>query len=283
MTGKESGGAFSLSWRKRPIGIFDSGVGGLTVLKALRRKLPSESFVYFGDTARVPYGTKSPATVRRYAAELSRFLMSQRVKLLVVACNTVSSTALSQVKAEVRHETHPVPVVDVIGPGVFAALAATRNHRIGILGTAATIRSGAYSKNLKRLEKSVKTFEKACPMFVPLAEEGWGEHASAKTAARDYLEGMKKHGVDTLVLGCTHYPLLKKTIQSVMGKSVTLVDSAETTALAVREVLRERGLANPSKAKGRLSTYVSDDPERFRAMAKRFLGTPLTSVKKKVF
>lgn len=210
-----------------PIGIFDSGVGGLTVLKALRERLPSEDFVYLGDTARLPYGTKTAATVRRYAVNAARHLISEHVKLLVVACNTASSYALEAVTA-----ASAVPVVGVVLPGVRSALV-TGADRIGIIGTEGTIRSQSYQKTLSGLGSAVEIMATPCPLFVPLAEEGWGDHAVTDQIARHYLRPMLTWGAEAIILGCTHYPLLRPSLQRVVGTDVTLVDSATAVADAV--------------------------------------------------
>lgn len=239
------------------------------MLKALRKFLPRERTLYFGDTARVPYGTKSPETVRRYAVEVARFLDAQGIKALVVACNTASSVALREVRRAVS-----VPVVGVLEPGVEAALRATRTGRIGIVGTAATVESRAYERALRRRRPGVRCVARACPLFVPLAEEGWGTRAVTRAVAGEYLAPLKRARVDTLILGCTHYPLLRSTVARVMGKGVVLVDSASTTAKAVRALLAARGLSSggqrQSPAQARY--FVSDDPRHFRRLAERFLG-----------
>ncbi len=204
---------------ERAIGIFDSGVGGLTVLRELRLQLPQEELVYLGDTARVPYGTKSPQTVGRYAREAARFLVGQRVKLLVVACNTASAVALDDLSA-----IHQLPVVGVIEPGARKALAVTRTGRVGVIGTEGTIRSRAYERALRAGNPQIEVSVAPCPLFVPLAEEGWADHPVAHLAAAEYLAPLLREGIDTLVLGCTHYPLLKRTLQEVAGPGVELID-----------------------------------------------------------
>jgi len=213
---------------ERAIGVFDSGVGGLTVLKELRRQIPGEALIYLGDTARVPYGTKSPTTVLRYAHEAARFLLNQQVKLLVVACNTASAVALQGLA-----EGYQVPVVGVIEPGARRAIEVTVNGRIGVVGTEGTIRSGAYERALRQECADVVVHTAACPLFVPLAEEGWAGHEVARLAAREYLAPLLAEGIDTLVLGCTHYPLIKPMLQEIVGPRVQLVDSAQETAKAV--------------------------------------------------
>ena len=211
-----------------PLGVFDSGIGGLTVARALFERLPRESVVYFGDTARVPYGPKSPETVRRYSAEILAYLVRRGVKAVVVACNTSTAHALEHLQAH-----SPVPVVGVIAPGARAAVAATQTGAIGVIGTAGTIASGAYTRAIQALKPGAKVQAQACPLFVPLVEEGWFDHPAAELIAREYLAPLVRAHVDVLVLGCTHYPLLKPLLARVMGKGVTLVDSAEETAKVV--------------------------------------------------
>ncbi|HAN05993.1 MAG TPA: glutamate racemase [Elusimicrobia bacterium] len=250
--------------RKRPIGIFDSGLGGLTVFKELRGLLPGERLIYFGDTARVPYGTKSAEAVIAFSKEIAAYLLEKRIKLLIVACNTASSLALEEIR-----KVSPVPVLGVIEPGVRAALAAVpRGGRILVTGTTATVNSRAYARALAA--GGVKVTQQACPLFVPLVEEGWCAKPVAATVAREYLSRYKGKA-DALILGCTHYPLLKKIIAGVMGPRTRIVDSARAAALAAREELAARGLLNPGR-KGRSEFAVSDAPERFSALALRLLG-----------
>ncbi|HAU89595.1 MAG TPA: glutamate racemase [Elusimicrobia bacterium] len=250
--------------RKRPIGIFDSGLGGLTVFKELRSLLPGERLIYFGDTARVPYGTKSAEAVIAFSKEIAAYLLAKRIKLLIVACNTASSLALEEIR-----RVSPVPVLGVIEPGVRAALAAVpRGGRILVTGTTATVNSRAYARALAA--GGVKVTQQACPLFVPLVEEGWCAKPVAVTVAREYLS-RHKGKADALILGCTHYPLLKRIIAGVMGPRTRIVDSARAAALAAREELAARGLLNPGRA-GRSEFAVSDAPERFSALALRLLG-----------
>jgi len=258
---------------ERAIGIFDSGVGGLTVLRELRRQLPQEELVYLGDTARVPYGTKSPQTVGRYAREAARFLVGQRVKLLVVACNTASAVALDDLAT-----LHHLPVVGVIEPGARRALEVTRNGRIGVIGTEGTIRSRAYERALQAGNPALEVCAAACPLFVPLAEEGWAEHPIARLAAAEYLTPLLREGIDTLVLGCTHYPLLKRTLQEVAGPDVTLIDSAEETAKTVSARLAALGLTRGNLPPGPPRYFVTDVAERFERVGGAFLGAPLAGV-----
>lgn len=258
---------------KRAIGVFDSGVGGLTVLRELRKQIPDESLVYLGDTARVPYGTKSSQTVLRYAHEAANFLLSQKVKLLVVACNTASAVALD----DLEKHTH-VPVVGVIKPGAQRALEVTRNQHIGVVGTDGTVRSGAYERALRALRPDVTVHTAACPLFVPLAEEGWSSHEVAHLVAREYLGPLLDKGIDTLVLGCTHYPLLKQMLQEVVGPDVQLVDSAQETAKAVAAQLKGRRLLHQTTPVHPPCYFVTDIPDRFERVGGAFLGEELQNV-----
>jgi glutamate racemase len=258
---------------ERAIGIFDSGVGGLTVLRELRRQMPREELVYLGDTARVPYGTKSAQTVGRYAREAARFLVGQRVKVLVVACNTASAVALDDLAA-----VHRLPVVGVIEPGARKALEVSRSGRIGVIGTEGTIRSRAYERALCSSNPAVVVSAAPCPLFVPLAEEGWADHPVARLAAAEYLAPLLQQGIDTLVLGCTHYPLLKRTLQEVAGPSVELIDSAAETAKTVATLLAEQGLERHGTQPASPRFFVTDVAERFERVGGAFLGAPLTGV-----
>ena len=262
---------------RRPIGIFDSGLGGLTVYKALRSLLPGENLVYFGDTARVPYGTKSAEAVVAFSKEITAFLLARKIKLLVVACNTASSLALDEIR-----RVSPVPVLGVISPGVEAALAAVPGGgRVLVTGTTATVNSRAYSRALEASGARVSVLEKACPLFVPLVEEGWCRKPLAETVVREYLGPFRKRGIDALILGCTHYPLLKNVIARVMGPRTRIVDSAQAAAAQARRELERRGLLNPGRA-GRSDFVVSDAPERFSDLARKLLGirTGKVSVKR---
>lgn len=260
-----------MSWRA--IGIFDSGVGGLTVLRELTRALPQEDTIYFGDTARVPYGTKSPDTVIRYSQEIAAFLMTRDIKLLVVACNTASAVALPSLRRQL-----PIPVVGVIEPGARRAVEVTTSGVVGVIGTAGTIRSSAYSRAIKRLNPSISVLAKPCPLFVPLAEEGWTDNEIARLTAHQYLDELREAGVDSLVLGCTHYPLLKKIIAEAMGPQVALVDSAEETARTVAAILQEKKLLRPAAEQGNHHYYVTDVPAGFIRVGNRFLGGKLGDV-----
>jgi glutamate racemase len=255
-----------------PLGVFDSGIGGLTVARALFERLPRESVIYFGDTARVPYGPKSPDTVRRYSAEILAYLLHRGVKAVVVACNTSTAHALGYLK-----EHSPVPVVGVIEPGARAAVAASKSGIIGVIGTAGTIASGAYERAIKALRPDARVHAQACPLFVPLVEEGWFDHPAAELIAREYLEPLKRSGVDVLVLGCTHYPLLKPLLARVMGPGVALVDSAEETARVVAEELQRLDLLAGGGAHDH-RFVVSDDEPHFRRVGARFLGEKIKQV-----
>jgi glutamate racemase len=271
-----------------PIGIFDSGVGGLTVYRALHEGLPQERFVYLGDTARVPYGTKSLATVERYAVENARFLAAHGIKLLVVACNTASALALPAIRANVG-----MSVVGVIEPGARAAVEASKGGRIGVIATEATVRSGAYSRAIRELAPEAEVSERACPLFVALAEEGWAESDVARKVAAEYLTELSGGRVDALVLGCTHYPILRRVIQETVGREVRLIDSGEATARSVAVALEREGLRRHEfeTATGQLLKerarerrlcddldhfYVTDAEERFARVAERFLGSAPT-------
>lgn len=262
----------------KPIGVFDSGIGGLTVVRELMERLPNEEIVYFGDTARLPYGTKSPETVLRFSRQNLSFLKKKKVKLIVVACNTASSIALSTLVGE-----EEMPVVGVLLPGARAAARATRNKRIGVIGTTATIRSGAYETALREIEPGIEIWSLPCPLFVPLAEEGWLDNEITYLTAKSYLEPLAAFGADVLVLGCTHYPLLKDVIGRVVGAGVGLVDSARETALEVERILGEKGLRNDSDAPGSIQVYVSDVPYLIREVGERFLGRPIERIERVIF
>ena len=258
-----------------PIGIFDSGVGGLTVVKRVMALQPNESIVYFGDTARVPYGTKSNDTVIEYALQDSALLMHKGVKVIVVACNTVSSVAMEELRKEFK-----VPVIGMIEPGVDLALKKTKNGKVGVIGTNATITNKAYSSELKKLKPDVEVIEKACPLFVPLAEEGWTYHTATKLIAEEYLNELKQFGIDTLILGCTHYPILSDIIQEVMGDDVALIDSGTAASYVVKEYLTESSLLADARHKHTHDFYISDLPRKFKDIAERFMGRPIDNVHK---
>ena len=257
----------------RPIGVFDSGIGGLTVVRELSRQLPHESIVYFGDTARVPWGNKSPETVRRYSREILDLLLGRDVKMVVVACNTASAHALDDLE-----KVASVPVLGVIAPGARAAVAASRRGPIGVIGTTGTIRSGAYERAIRALAPGARVIQKACPLFVPLVEEGWLEGDASRLVAHQYLDELRSDGIDALVLGCTHDPLLKPLIGAVMGKGIALIDSAEETAKAVAQELETSSIAAPREAGGRTHNNVSDAPDQFERVGAKFLGAPVADV-----
>lgn len=270
-----------------PIGVFDSGMGGLTVLRALRRRLPAEDFIYFGDTARVPYGTKGARTVKAFATQDAAFLAGRGVKLIVVACNTASAFALEHLAA-----IFPMPLLGVIEPGIARAAACTRGGGIGVIGTRGTIRSGRYQEELARAVPGARVLAYECPLLVPLAEEGMIDHPATELMVAEYLAPLRDAGVDTVILGCTHYPLLKPVIARFLGPAVVLVDSADALADAAAQALEARGLARPtSKAgddagetgesapRGRQEFFLSDLPWKFAEVGARFLGEPIDSVK----
>ncbi len=257
-----------------PIGVFDSGIGGLTVVRELMRALPQERIVYVGDTARVPYGPKGPDTVRRYSREIAAVLQDRGVKLIVVACNTATAHALAALRLELT-----VPVLGVVEPGARAAARASAAQRIGVIGTAGTVASGAYERAIHSLAPQATVIARACPLFVPLVEEGWLDGDATRLIARAYLAPLVAAEVDTLVLGCTHYPLLAPVLARELGPAVALIDSAAETARETERVLREHALSNPAGDVAAVHQFlVSDDAERFLALGQRFLGTPIERV-----
>ncbi|NIA23285.1 MAG: glutamate racemase [Proteobacteria bacterium] len=258
--------------RERPIGIFDSGVGGLTVVKQILKELPNENIVYFGDTARVPYGTKSKETITHFAMQDVRFLLSFNVKIIVVACNSVSSNSIDILKRKFS-----LPVIGVIDAGAEAACSYTRNRRIGVIGTDATVESNAYQMKIEGKCSAKNIFARSCPLFVPLAEEGFTEGKIPGMIAEKYLTEIRKKQIDTLILGCTHYPLLATTIQNVMGEDVTLVDPGVEVAKRVKKYLTENELYNDSSYRGNSKFYLSDIPRHFEKVAENFLGGPIPS------
>ena len=261
---------------QRPIGAFDSGVGGLTVVRAMRGLLPTEDILYLGDTARVPYGNKSPETIVRYSREIVAYLRKHEVKAIVVACNTASAHAL-----EVLQKESDVPVIGVIAPGVEAALAATRNRRVGIIGTQGTIRSEAYQQLLRRRDAEVFILAQPAPLLVSLVEEDWLTHPASQLIMEEYLAPMKAARVDTVVLACTHYPLLKQLAQSVLGPDVVLVDSAENTASALAQKLATLHLQRPGTTEpGAVTICTTDLPNQFLQLAERFLGEKIEEIRK---
>lgn len=261
--------------KSNPIGIFDSGIGGLTVVKKIFENLPNENIIYFGDTARVPYGSKSNQTVVEYSIQNTKFLLKKNVKMVVVACNTASSVALDVLRNEFN-----VPIIGMIEPGSKTALNMTKNNHIGVIGTNATINNKAYSHRLKKLNNKIKVYESACPLFVPLAEEGWTNHKAAQLIANEYLKKFKEHEIDTLILGCTHYPILNDIIQKSVGKKVKLIDSGTSAAIEVNNLLEALDLRNDSKRKGNHQFYVSDVPRKFQEVAERFLGKKISHIEK---
>lgn len=256
-----------------PIGVFDSGIGGLTVAHEIIRQLPHESLVYFGDTARVPYGPKSPDTVRRYSREIASFLRDQGVKSIVIACNTATAHALGTLREE-----YDMPVIGVVEPGARAAVAATRRGHIGVIGTVGTIKSGAYERAIRALNPDVLITARACPLFVPLVEEGWTEHPATRLIAQEYLAPMLEADIDTLVLGCTHYPLLKPLLREVLGPDVRLIDSAEETAAETARTLRDDAISAAPDAEPSYRFIASDDPLQFLQLGQRFLGGAIEGV-----
>ena len=261
--------------KEKPIGVFDSGIGGLTVVKRIAASLPEENIIYFGDTARVPYGSKSNATVIEYSIEDAKFLMQKNVKAIVVACNTASSIAMEELKKK-----FDVPIIGMIEPGAQTAIKSTKNKKVGVIGTRATISNKAYSNKIKELNPEIEVFETACPLFVPLAEEGWIDHKATYEIAEEYLKDLRKKKIDTLVLGCTHYHILAEVIQQVIGKNVQLVDSGIVAAEMIRNELDRTNLHTNSYAIGNQELYVSDIPTKFREVAEIFLGKPVIDVKK---
>ena len=260
---------------RQPIGVFDSGIGGLTVVKALIEDLPAESIIYFGDTARVPYGTKSKSTIVKFSLENVEFLLRFGVKCIVIACNTSSSWALPTLRKYFK-----VPLVGVIRPGALAAVRHTKNKRVGVIGTSATINSRAYETAIHRLDPSIKVFSQNCPLFVPLVEEGWLNGDISRQVAEKYLEPLRRQRIDTLILGCTHYPLLAQTIRHVMGPRVALVDSAKQTAVEVRGVLLGADTLCDQRQPPRHRFFVTDEPTHFNRIGYRFLGQVIGTVER---
>ncbi len=260
-----------------PVGIFDSGVGGLTVLVELRKRLPGEDFIYFGDTGRVPYGIKGKETVTRYSIEIANYLLVNRdIKALVIACNTSSALAFEDLKKIYR-----IPLFEVVVPAVRRAAKTTVTGKIGVIGTRSTIQSGAYRKRLKELNGNLKVFQKACPLFVPLVEEGWVKHKITGMVVEEYLKGLKKRGIDTLILGCTHYPFLRDVLREFMGPEVSIVDSATAVAEEVKSELVNLGMARRG-GKGMVEYLVTDDPLKFSEFAEKMLGEKVGNVRRVV-
>jgi glutamate racemase len=262
-----------------PIGVFDSGVGGLTVAREIMRNLPNERIVYFGDTARVPYGSKSKETIIRFSRQIIRFLQTKEVKAIVVACNTASALALDEVEKELD-----IPIIGVLKPGAKAAVETTRNGKVGVIATESTIQSHMYRKYICEQDPSVMVFGKPCPLFVPLVEEGWLKDSVTEEVARRYLDELQQVGIDTLILGCTHYPLLRSLLQKIVGESVTLVNPAYETAHQLGELLQARGIANSGNARqnahDRYQFYVSDAADKFKRFANSILPYDVETTQK---
>ncbi|KNY28500.1 glutamate racemase [Pseudobacteroides cellulosolvens] len=259
----------------RPIGVFDSGLGGLTVLKELKCLIPTESVVYFGDSGRAPYGTKSKDTIVKYTFQDIRFLLNQDIKMIVIACNTASACSLKLVK-----DSFDIPVIEVTEPGAITAVNETKNKKIGVIGTVATISSGVYERAINRLDSSIEIVQKACPLFVPLVEEGWWENDIAFRIAEEYLEPLKKEGIDTLVMGCTHYPMLYNTISKVMGDKVKLVSSALEVTKVVRNILGEMDIMRDERINPVYRYYTSDSVEKFESLGSAILESDIHSAEK---
>jgi len=256
----------------RPIGIFDSGVGGLTVVKEVIEELPNEKIIYFGDTARVPYGSKSKDTVTKFSKQIIRYLLTKNVKAIIIACNTASSNSLEEVQKE-----FDIPIIGVVEPGVSMACKATKSNKVGIIGTESTIRSSAYNKMIKEQNENISVIGKACPLFVPLVEEGWFEEDVTLQIVTKYLNIFKKQTIDTLVLGCTHYPLIANVIQKAIGNEVTLVNPAKECSKALKRILNDMEM-NSENQKDENEFYVSDRVESFERLAKMILEKPLMAI-----
>lgn len=261
--------------KENPIGIFDSGIGGLTVVKKIDSFLPNEHFIYFGDTARVPYGSKSNSTVIDYSIQNTKFLLKKNVKMVIVACNTASSVAIPSLEKNFH-----LPIIDMIEPGTRMAIEKTITGRIGVIGTYATINNKAYSKELLKLDSNLEIFEKPCPLFVPLAEEGLIDHPATKLIAEEYLKELRDLKIDTLILGCTHYPILAKVIQETIGSDVALIDSGVAASILVEKYLKELNLSNDTEFRKPNEFYVSDVPNKFKEVAELFLGKPVKNLTK---
>jgi glutamate racemase len=257
----------------RAIGVFDSGIGGLTVVRSLMERLPFENIIYFGDTARVPYGIKSVETINRYATQITKFLIKKDVKLLIVACNTMAAVAYQTII-----DLSTVPVLEVIDASARIATKSTRTKSIGVIGTPATINSNAYARAIHLLDKEAKVFSQACPLFVPLVEEGWFDHPATKLIVQEYLKPVIAEQIDTLVLGCTHYPLLKPLLQDILGPQVNLIDSAEAMADIAADLINKQNICNQNCLSPDYVFYVSDLPYRFQTIGERFLGRTLGRV-----
>lgn len=265
----------NLSTHKRlPIGVFDSGIGGLTVVKAIMQRLPHESIIYFGDTARVPYGIKSAQTIQQFSQQIVDFLLNKGVKLLVIACNTIAAVAAEEIQKKT-----PLPILDVLVASAKAAVAATHKQQVGVIGTLTTIHSQAYDRAIHRLNPQIQIFSQACPLLVPLVEEGWLDHPVTQLTAQEYLQPLLAYqAIDTLVLGCTHYPLLKPLLTKIAGPGVALVDSADTLAAEIEQVLTLNGLQQNPGEIPHYEFYVSDVPQRFQKIGEQFLGRALPHI-----
>ncbi|KDR94915.1 glutamate racemase [Peptoclostridium litorale DSM 5388] len=259
--------------KNNPIGVFDSGIGGLTVLKEIMNVLPFEDIVYFGDTARVPYGSRSAQTVTKYAFQSINFLQTKGVKAIVIACNTATARSLSIVQ-----EKYDIPIIGVINAGVKTALEVTKNKKVGVIGTEGTIGSKAYEIEMKKISNDITVVGKACPLFVPIAEEGWADTDVASLTAHKYLDDVKKSGIDSLVLGCTHYPLLANTIQKTVGSDVQLVNPARETAKDLKCILEKKGLLNEKETGPYYEYFVSDDPAKFTSVGQKFLNRDIEKI-----
>lgn len=260
---------------KRAIGVFDSGVGGLTVLREIIEQLPYEDIVYFGDTARIPYGSKSPQTVIKFANQCTKFLLSKNIKTIVIACNTASAIALTNLK-----DNYDVPIIGVIDPGALGAVTATNNNKIGVIGTSGTIRSDSYQRKIREYNNKAEVVGVPCPLFVQIVEEGWEYSNVAELTAEKYLIELKEHEIDTLVMGCTHYPLLRYILKKVMGNNVKLVNPAYETAKSLKKLLKENNMLNEDYKKPSHEFYVSDAPEKFRRIGGNILKMEIESLEK---
>lgn len=258
----------------RPIGVFDSGLGGLTVLKEIMKILPNENIVYFGDTARVPYGPRSKETVIKYTFQAINFLISKNVKAIVIACNTATARALKE-----SQEKYDIPIIGVIEAGARTAAYSTKNKIVGVIGTEGTVSSKAYNLEIGKIDKDIKIIDKACPLFVPIVEEGWSNTDIAFLTAKRYLDELKEQDIDSLVLGCTHYPLLKRTIGEVVGEKIKLVNPAKETAIDLKSILESNHIIKNDSSCATQEYYVSDIPEKFASIAREFLKKKIENIK----
>ncbi|MBN3859931.1 glutamate racemase [Neisseriaceae bacterium PsAf] len=260
------------------IGVFDSGIGGLTVVKALMERLPHENIIYFGDTARVPYGVKSKKTIQLFTQQITEFLLQKNVKALVVACNTISAVALNTVKKL----AHNIPVIDVISAGASEALKVTNNNQIGVIATSTTVNSNAYARAIANYNINARVISKACSLLVPLIEEGWLNNEITRLTVREYLKPVLAENIDTLILGCTHYPLLKPMIQTEVGSDISLIDSAITVAKTIANELEQKKLLNHDDSLPDYQFYVSDIPLKFQTIGEQFLGRTLEHIERQI-